>query len=113
MVGPQKLRRNTMSNAVTQSRITTKKTATLALAALALGSAAFASAAEARPRHWGYGAAALAGGLVLGSVLAGSAARSAPVYVEDDEAPRRCYTVERVNRYGDVIGLRRVCRSVY
>jgi hypothetical protein len=94
------------------SKLTTKKTATLALALFALGSAAFASAAEARPRHWGYGAAALAGGLVLGSVLAGSAARSEPVYVED-EAPRRCFTVERVNRYGEVIGLRRVCRSVY
>ncbi len=102
-----------MSKIITQSKITTKTSTALALAVLALGSAAFSSAAEARPRHWGYGAAALAGGLVLGSMIAGSAARSAPVYVEEDEAPRRCYSVERVNRYGEVIGFRRVCRSVY
>ncbi|MGL5448668.1 MAG: hypothetical protein ACRDBL_15280 [Rhabdaerophilum sp.] len=103
-----------MSNTITQSKINAKKSAAFAIAIAAIGSAAFASAAEARPRHWGYGAAALAGGLVLGSVLAGSAARSAPVYVEEDEAPSNCYMVERVNRFGEVIGLRRVCpRSMY
>jgi hypothetical protein len=95
------------------SKIISKKSAVLALALAALGSAALATGAEARPRHhWGYGAAAVAGGLVLGSVLAASSANSAPVYVEE-EAPRRCFTVERMNRYGDVIGYRRVCRSAY
>lgn len=96
------------------SKILTKKSTVLALSLAALGSAALATGAEARPRHyWGYGAAAVAGGLVLGSVLAASSARSAPVYVEEDEAPRRCTTVERVNRFGDVIGYRRICRPVY
>lgn len=96
------------------SKILTKKSAALALALATLGSAALVTGAEARPRHyWGYGAAAVAGGIVLGSVLAASSARSAPVYVDEEEAPRRCHTVERVNRYGDVIGYRRVCRPIY
>lgn len=107
MVGPESSGEETMST------IITKKSAALALALATLGSAALATGAEARPRHyWGYGAAAVAGGLVLGSVLAASSARSEPIYV-DEEAPRRCFTVERVNRYGDVIGYRRVCRSAY
>jgi hypothetical protein len=96
------------------AKILTQKSAALALALATLGSAAFATGAEARPRHyWGYGAAAVAGGIVLGSVLAASSARSAPVYVDEEEAPRRCQTVERVNRFGEVIGYRRVCRSIY
>ena len=102
-----------MSKLITRKFSSTKRAA-LALAVLTLGSAALASGAEARPRHWGgwgYGAAAVAGGLVLGSVLAGSSARAEPVYIED--APRRCFTVERFNRYGEVIGERRVCRSAY
>jgi hypothetical protein len=98
----------------TMSKMSSKKNAILALAILTLGAAAFSSGAEARPRHWGgwgYGAAAVAGGLVLGSVLAASSANAEPAYIED--APRRCFTVERFNRYGEVIGERRVCRSAY
>ncbi|MCA0404534.1 MAG: hypothetical protein LCH39_00070 [Proteobacteria bacterium] len=92
------------------TKIASKKSAALALAVLTLGSAALATGAEARPRHgWGWGAgAAVAGGLVLGSMIAASRAHAEPVYVED-EAPR-CFTVERFNRYGDVVGYRRVCR---
>jgi hypothetical protein len=95
-------------------RKNTRKNTIFALAILTLGSAAFATGAEARPRHWGWGAgAAIAGGVVLGSMLAASHAHAAePVYVEDD-APRRCFTVERFNRFGEVIGLRRVCRRGY
>lgn len=87
------------------------KAAALALAVFTLGSAALATGAEARPRHgWGWGGAgaAVAGGLVLGSIIAASRANAEPVYAED-EAPR-CFTTERFNRYGDVIGYRRVCR---
>jgi hypothetical protein len=91
-----------------------RKNAIFAVAMLALGSAAFTTGAEARPRHWGWGhgVAAVAGGLVLGSVIAASRANAGPAYIED-EPERRCFTVERVNRFGDVIGLRRVCRTVY
>jgi hypothetical protein len=94
-----------------------KKTLTVALTALTLGTAtlAMASDAEARSRHhrhWGVGAAVL-GGLAIGGILAASSsAYAAPVY--DEEAPvRRCMMVERVNAYGDVIGMRRVCRISY
>jgi hypothetical protein len=91
------------------TKIATKKSAVLALAIMTLGTAAMATGAEARPRHgWGWGAGALAGGLVIGSMIAASRAHAEPVY-EEDEAPR-CFTVERFNRHGDVIGHRRVCR---
>jgi hypothetical protein len=94
-----------------------KTTFTVALTALTLGTATIAttSDAEARSRHqrhWGVGAAVL-GGLAIGGLLvAGSNAYAAPVY--DEEAPvRRCTMVERVNAYGEVIGMRRVCRVSY
>ncbi len=86
---------------------TSKKILTAALVALtvAAGSLATSGAAEAKPWHhhhgWGWGAGGLAAGLVIGSALA-----SRPVYAEP---VRRCTLVERVNRYGEVIGTRRVC----
>ncbi|WP_181832540.1 hypothetical protein [Bosea caraganae] len=97
---------------------TFKKSMTAALAALTLGTAILASAggAEARPRHrgmhWGVGAGVV-GALAVGGLLAASAsnAYAEPVY-EDDAPIRRCDLVERVNRFGEVIGHRRVC-SVY
>ncbi|MGL4636477.1 MAG: hypothetical protein ACRCWF_10885 [Beijerinckiaceae bacterium] len=94
-----------------------KTTLTVALTALTIGTATLATAsdAEARSRHhrnWAVGAAVL-GGLAVGGLLAsGGHGYAAPVY--DDEAPvRRCMMVERFNAYGDVIGMRRVCRISY
>ncbi len=93
------------------------KSITVALAALTVGTATLASASEAEARsryyrHWGIGAAVL-GGIAVGGLLASSnRGYAAPVY--DEEAPvRRCAMVERVNAYGDVIGMRRVCRISY
>ena len=94
-----------------------KKSVTAALAALTLGTAILASAggAEARPRyrgaHWGVGAG-IVGALAVGGLIAASAgsAYAEPVY--EDVPVRRCDLVERFNRYGEVIGYRRVC-SVY
>ena len=86
---------------------TSKKILTAALVALtvAVGGIATSGSAEAKPWHhhhgWGWGAGGLAAGLVIGSALA-----SRPVYAEP---VRRCTLVERVNRWGEVIGTRRVC----
>lgn len=83
------------------------------LAALVLATT-LAATAEARPRHrgmhWGVGAgiAALAVG---GLIAAGSGAYAGPAYGYD-EPVRRCDMVERVNRYGEVVGYRKVC-SLY
>lgn len=93
-----------------------KKSMTAALAALTLGTAILASAggAEARPRyrHWGVGAG-IVGALAVGGLLAASASRAyaEPVY-EDDAPVRRCEWAPRINRFGEVVGHRRVC-SVY
>jgi hypothetical protein len=94
-----------------------KTTLAVALTALTIGTATLATAsdAEARSRHhrhWGVGAAVL-GGLAIGGLLAArSNAYAAPIY--EEEAPvRRCAMVERVNVYGEVIGMRRVCRISY
>ena len=93
---------------------TFKKTATAALAALALSTAILASAgsAEARPRfHRGHGIGlGIVGALAVGGLLAASAsnAYAEPVY-EEDAPVRRCDMVERVNRFGDVVGYRKVC----
>ena len=61
------------------------------------------------PHHhhdgWGWGAGGLAAGLVIGSAIAASS--TARAY---EEPVRRCMIVERVNRWGDVVGTRRVCR---
>lgn len=97
---------------------TFKKSMTATLAALTLGTAILASAggAEARPRyrgpHWGVGAG-IVGALAVGGLLAASAGRAyaGPVY-EEDAPVRRCDLVERINRFGEVVGHRRVC-SLY
>ena len=90
---------------------TTRKILTAALVAVtvAAGSLAASGSAEAKPWHhhhgWGWGAGGLAAGLVIGSALA-----SRPAYAESYVEPmRRCTLVERVNRWGEVIGTRRVC----
>jgi hypothetical protein len=90
-----------------------KKTATAALAALTLATAILASAggAEARPRfHRGHGIGlGIVGALAVGGLLAASSnAYAEPVY-EDDVPVRRCDRVARLNRFGEVIGTRRVC----
>jgi threonine dehydrogenase-like Zn-dependent dehydrogenase len=95
-----------------------RKSMTATLAALTLGTAILATAggAEARPRHrgphWGVGAG-IVGALAVGGLIAASASRAyaEPVY-EDDVPVRRCELVERLNRFGEVVGHRRVC-SVY
>jgi hypothetical protein len=95
-----------------------RKTATATLAALTLATFVLATAggAEARPRHrgphWGVGAG-IVGALAVGGLLAASAsnAYAAPAY-DDDEPVRRCDMVERVNRFGEVVGYRKVC-SLY
>lgn len=94
------------------------KSMTATLAALTLGTAILAGAggAEARPRyrgpHWGVGAG-IVGALAVGGLLAASAGRSyaEPAY-EEDAPVRRCELVERINRFGEVVGHRRVC-SLY
>ncbi|MDR6869449.1 hypothetical protein J2Y55_005649 [Bosea sp. BE125] len=93
-----------------------KKTATAALAALTLSTAILAGAgsAEAYPRHRGWGVGAgIVGALAVGGLLAASANRAyaEPVY-EEDAPVRRCEMVERVNRFGEVTGYRKVC-SLY
>lgn len=91
------------------------RTAAAAFTALTLSTALLAGGAEARPRWHGHGgaiAAGVIGGIALGGLFAASrSAYAEPVYVED--APvRRCELVERINRYGEVVGHRRVC-SIY
>jgi hypothetical protein len=93
---------------------TFKKTATAALAALTLSVTVLATAgsAEARPRfHRGHGIGlGVVGALAVGGLLAATAGPSYAVPVYEDEVPvRRCGMVERYNRFGDVIGYRRVC----
>lgn len=87
-----------------------RKTATAGLAALTLATTIFASAAEARPRWrhgygWGIGAG-VAGALAVGAL---AAAASRPAYGYYDGPVRRCDLVERFDRWGNVIGYRRVC----
>lgn len=94
-----------------------KKTATATLAALTLATTILASAggAEARPRfHRGHGIGlGIVGALAVGGLLAASSrsAYAEPAYGYD-EPIRRCGLVERVNRFGEVVGHRRVC-SIY
>ena len=90
-----------------------KKTATATLAALTLATTILASAgsAEARPRfHRGHGIGlGIVGALAVGGLLAASSnAYAEPVY-EEDAPVRRCDMVERVNRFGEVVGYRKVC----
>jgi hypothetical protein len=93
-----------------------KTTFTVALTALTIGTATIAASSDAEARHrrhhWGIGAAVL-GGLAVGGILAaGHGAYASPGYY-DDAPVRRCAMVERVNAWGEVVGMRRVCRISY
>jgi hypothetical protein len=90
-----------------------RKIALSTLAALTLATTLAATGAEARPRFhrghgWGIGAGIAA--LAVGGLIA-SQAYAEPVY-EEDAPVRRCDMVERVNRFGEVVGYRKVC-SLY
>ena len=95
-------------------QITLRKTVTATLAALTVATTLAASGAEAGPLHrrhgWGVGAG-IVGALAVGGLLAASASRAYAEPVYDEDAPvRRCEMVERVNRFGEVVGYRKVCR---
>ena len=92
---------------------TFRKTVTATLAALTLATTMIASGAEARPR-WGYGyghrgwgvGAGVVGAIAAGAIIAGATRPSYGYYA----APvRSCDMVERFDRWGNVIGYRRVC----
>lgn len=90
-----------------------KTIATATLAALTLATALAATSAEAGPRYWGHrgyrwgAGAGIVGALAVGGLIAASAAR--PAYGYYDGPVRRCDMVERINRYGEIVGYRRVC----
>ena len=94
---------------------TFRKTVTATLAALTLAPTFAASGAEARPR-WGYGyghrgwgvGAGVVGALAAGAIIAG-ATRPAYGYGYYAAPVRSCDMVERFDRWGNVIGYRRVC----
>lgn len=92
-----------------------KKIATATLAALTLATTLAATSAEARPRYWGhrgYGwgaGAGIVGALAVGGLIAASASRPAYGGYYAYGPVRRCDMVERINRYGEIVGYRRVC----
>ncbi len=95
---------------------TFRKTTTAALAALTLAASLMATGAEARPR-WGYGyyghrgwgvGAGVAGAIAAGALIAG-AARPAYGYGYYAAPVRSCDLVERLDRWGNVVGYRRGC----
>ncbi|WP_377841237.1 hypothetical protein [Bosea sp. UC22_33] len=94
---------------------TFRKTVTATLAALTLATTFAASGAEARPR-WGYGyghrgwgvGAGVVGAIAAGAIIAG-ATRPAYGYGYYAAPARSCDLVERFDRWGNVIGYRRVC----
>ena len=94
---------------------TFRKTVTATLAALTLATTFAASGAEARQR-WGYGyghrgwgvGAGVVGALAAGAIIAG-ATRPAYGYGYYAAPVRSCDMVERFDRWGNVIGYRRVC----
>lgn len=94
---------------------TFRKTVAATLAALTLATTFAASGAEARPR-WGYGyghrgwgvGAGVVGALAAGAIIAG-ATRPAYGYGYYDGPARSCDMVERFDRWGNVVGYRRVC----
>ncbi len=94
---------------------TFRKTVTATLAALTLATTFAASGAEARPR-WGYGyghrgwgvGAGVVGAIAAGAIIAG-ATRPAYGYGYYAAPVRSCDLVERFDRWGNVIGYRRVC----
>ncbi len=95
---------------------TVRKATAATLAALTLSAALLAAAgsAEARSRfHRGHGIGlGIVGALAVGGLIAASQrhAYAEPAY---GYAPvRECELVERLNRYGEVVGYRKVC-SVY
>ncbi|MDP3408583.1 hypothetical protein [Bosea sp. (in: a-proteobacteria)] len=90
-----------------------KTFATATLAALTLATTLAATSAEARPRHWGYGRGPAIGAGIVGALAAGAlvAAATRPAYggYYARGPVRQCDLVERINRYGEVVGYRRVC----
>lgn len=96
---------------------TARKIFTTVLVALTVATAAVSSTGTAqaggfghhghhgRHGHWGWGAGGLATGLIIGSTLGARTVYAEPV--------RRCVIVERTNRWGEVVGTRKVCRSYY
>lgn len=96
---------------------TFRKTVTATLAALTLATTFIASGAEARPR-WGYGyghrgwgvGAGVVGALAAGAIIAGATRPAYGYGYGYAAAPvRSCDLVERFDRWGNVIGYRRVC----
>lgn len=92
---------------------TLRKTVTAALAVATLATTLIASGAEARPR-WGYGyggwgvGAGVVGALAAGAIIA-SATRPAYGYGYYARPVRSCDLVERMDRWGNIVGYRRVC----
>ncbi|CAM5199189.1 hypothetical protein ARD30_03885 [Bosea thiooxidans] len=93
---------------------TFRKTVTATLAALTLATTFIASGAEARPRWrhgygWGVGAGVV-GAIAAGAIIAGATRPAYGYGYYDAPAPvRSCDLVERFDRWGNVIGYRRVC----
>ena len=92
---------------------TFRKTLTATLAAVTLAATFAASGAEARPRWgyryggWGVGAGVV-GAIAAGAIIAGA---TRPAYGGGYYARpvRSCDLVERFDRWGNVIGYRRIC----
>ncbi len=96
---------------------TLRKTVLATLAAATLATTFIASGAEARPR-WGYGygygyghrgwgvGAGVVGALAAGAIIASAAQ---PAYGYYARPVRSCDLVERLDRWGNVVGYRRVC----
>ena len=89
-----------------------KKILTVALTALTIGVGSLAATGSAQAGGWhhhhrgmGWGLGGLATGLVVGSMIA-----SRPVVYAEPAVS--CYRAARVNRFGEVIGTRRVCNVV-
>lgn len=87
-----------------------KTLAMAALTALTLGTTLTATSAEAgywgrRGYGWGAGAG-IVGALAAGAIIAGA---TRPAYGGYYYGGRSCEMVERINRYGEVVGYRRVC----
>lgn len=106
------VRSRSLRETLTMTRFKTIATGTLA--ALTLATTLVATSAEARPRYWGYGRGPAIGAGIVGALAAGAlvAAATRPAYAHGyyGYAPvRRCDMVERINRYGEVVGYRRVC----
>ena len=94
---------------------TFRKTVTATLAALTLATTFAASGAEARPRWgyryggWGVGAGVV-GAIAAGAIIAGATRPAYGYGYYDAPAPvRSCDMVERFDRWGNVVGYRRVC----